>query len=243
MGDHEEVALLRTSRAAVLTLATGGALWLLAAPALAHVEVSAKPAQAGAANAVVTFEAEGESTTSGITGVRIQLPAGLTADQVKLAGAPSGWKLTAASGVVTISGPALKASEDAEYSVRIGKLPDARQLVFKTIVNYSDGHKDSWIEEGTGGESEPDNPAPVLRLAAAAPTTAAPTTAAPTTAPTTTPPAPTTAAPTAAATTAAAPVSDDGDGGSTALGVVVGIVAVLAVAGGVLYVLRRRAAS
>jgi uncharacterized protein YcnI len=222
------------SRPVVVALATGGALWLLATPALAHVEVSAKPARAGASDAVVSFDAEGESTTSGIVGVRIQLPPGITDDQVTLDDAPTGWKLTSGDGVVTIKGPALKPGGDAEYAVRIAELPNAKQLVFKTVVTYADGHKDSWIELDTSSEGEPENPAPVLKLAPAAAATPA--------TPSTTPVAPTTtAAPTAAATTAAAAAQeDDGDGLSTALGVVVGIVVVLAIAGAVAYVIRRR---
>jgi hypothetical protein len=221
------VSRTRTAgRAAAVLLAAAAATVLLAAPALAHVEVSAKPAQAGARDAVVTFDAEGESTTAGITGVRIQLPAGISASQVTLGSAPAGWRLTTPQGVVTIAGPALAPSRNAVYSIRVAQLPASRQLVFKTIVAYSDGHVDRWIDLPTGGEADPPNPAPVLSLAPAAPTTAAPTTTA--AAPTT--PETTTAAPSAAPTTAAA--SSD-NGLSRGAGLVIGVVAVVVVIGGV----------
>ena len=224
------VSRTRTAgRAAVVLLAAAGATVLSAAPALAHVEVSAKPAQAGARDAVITFDAEGESTTAGITGVRIQLPAGISSSQVTLGGAPAGWRLTTPQGVVTIAGPPLAPSRNAVYSIRVAQLPASRQLVFKTIVAYSDGHVDRWIDLPTGGEADPPNPAPVLSLAPAAPTTAAPTPAGPTTAPTS-PAAPTTAAPSAAPTTAAA--SSD-NGLSRGAGLVIGVVAVVVVIGGV----------
>ncbi|HEX6755197.1 MAG TPA: DUF1775 domain-containing protein [Mycobacteriales bacterium] len=223
------VSRTRTAgRAASVLLAAAGATVLLAAPALAHVEVSAKPAQAGARDAVVTFDAEGESTTAGITGVRIQLPAGISSSQVTLGSAPAGWRLTTPQGVVTIAGPALAPSRNAVYSIRVARLPASRQLVFKTIVAYSDGHVDRWIDLPTGGEADPPNPAPVLSLAPAAPTTAAPTTAGPTTAPAS-PAAPATAAPSAAPTTAAS--SDNGL--SRGAGVAIGVVAVVVAIGGV----------
>jgi periplasmic copper chaperone A len=59
------------------------------------------------------------------------------------------------------------------------------------IETYSEGMIVRWIDETQPGQPEPDHPAPILRLAAAAPGTAPTTTAAP--APTTTAPAPTSA--------------------------------------------------
>ena len=231
------VSRTRTAGRAAVVLLAAGATVLLAAPALAHVEVSAKPAQAGARDAVVTFDAEGESTTAGITGVRIQLPAGISASQVTLGSAPAGWRLTTPQGVVTIAGPALAPSRNAVYSIRVAQLPASRQLVFKTIVAYSDGHVDRWIDLPTGGEAEPPNPAPVLSLAPAAPTTAAPTTT--TAAPTT--PATTTAAPTPAPTSAAGAPAAGGDGGGNA-GIWIAIAAAVALVAGVgTYLARRRA--
>ena len=50
---------------------------LAAGPALAHVEVEAAPARALATDALLTLTAEAESGTAGISGLRIQLPAGL----------------------------------------------------------------------------------------------------------------------------------------------------------------------
>lgn len=222
------------ARAAAVTAIAAGSLWLLASPALAHVEVSAKPAQAGAKNAVVSFDAEAESNSSGIAGIKIQLPAGISAGQVSLVSAPSGWTMTTPQGVLTLTGKALPVKRNATYAIRVAQLPSpARTLVFKTIVSYTDGHDDSWIELPGGGELA--SPAPVLSLAPAAPTTVPTTvpatTAAPATvAPTPTAAPPTTAAPTPAPSTAAAADTDDGGPGAGLwIGIAVAVVVVVGV--------------
>ena len=184
-----------------------------AAPASAHIEVSGKPAQAGATNAVITFDCEAESQTAGITGVKVQLPAGIGPTDVALVSGPSKWRLTRDATTYTVSGPALPAGEHATYAVRIAQLPAVRSLAFKSIQSYSDGRQDSWIELPAAGGGEPDMP-PVLALAPAA---AAPTTTAPaTTAPTTTAPATSAPANTPSTSPAAAQDTSD-DGGNLAI--------------------------
>jgi len=185
-----------------------------AAPASAHIEVSGKPAQAGATNAVITFDCEAESQTAGITGVKVQLPAGIGPTDVALVSGPSKWRLTRDATTYTVSGPALPAGEHATYAVRIAQLPAVRSLAFKSIQSYSDGRQDSWIELPAAGGGEPDMPAPVPALAPAA---AAPTTTAPaTTAPTTTAPATSAPANTPSTSPAAAQDTSD-DGGNLAI--------------------------
>ncbi|MFD9108568.1 DUF1775 domain-containing protein [Streptomyces bottropensis] len=68
-----------------------------------------------------------------------------------------------------MKGPALKAGEDAEYSVVVRQLPDAKELAFKTLQTYSDGKIDRWIELGEADAGGHGNEAPVLKLKAAAP--------------------------------------------------------------------------
>ena len=209
-------------------LAAGAVVILgaLAGPAFAHIEAEAEPAQAGAANAKITFTAESESQTAGITGLRVQLPAGIAPADVKLASGPTGWRLSATADGYEVSGPAVRAGEDAVYAITIAKLPDnATTVLFKSIQRYSDGHEDAWIQEPTPGGAEPDNPAPAITLAAGAGSaTSAPATSA----------APTSAAPTNAAS---APASD----GGTPIGLWIGIIAaVVVVGGGIAFWLRRR---
>ncbi|WP_433203929.1 DUF1775 domain-containing protein [Dactylosporangium sp. CS-047395] len=202
-------------------------LALTAAPASAHVAVKADKAQAGATDVTITFSAEAESSKAGIASVKVALPAGIAPADVSLASGPSGWALAADADGFTVSGPALAAKKDAEYAVKVAKLPaDATELAFKTLVTYTDGKVDRWIDAaGT------DNPAPVLKLAAAAPGAQAPTSAVSSVAPTSEAATPTTAA-AAPITTAADAANDEADSSATpwivlAVVVVVGLLAVL----------------
>ena len=194
-----------TVRRCAVVLVAGAAVLLSAAgPALAHVEVEAAPARALATDALLSMTAEAESRTAGIVGVRIQLPAGLVPTDLRLASGPPGWRLTGSGNVVTVRGAALPVGRSLRLGIRVRQLPAGEQLVLKTVQSYADGRQDAWIEVPSTSVPDPDQPAPVVRLQAAAPgatpvpraTTPAPTTAAPTT-----------AAPTAPTITAVAPSS------------------------------------
>lgn len=204
----------------VVLVASAAVLALTAAPASAHVEVKADKAQAGATDVTITFSAEAENSKAGIASVKVALPAGIAPADVSWVSGPTGWALTADADGYTVAGPALATKKDAEYAVKVAKLPaDATELAFKTLVNYTDGKVDRWIDAaGT------DNPAPVLKLAPAA------TPAAPSVAPTSAQPVATTNA--APATTGADAANDEADSSATpwvvlAVVVVVGLAAVL----------------
>ncbi len=64
-------------------------------------------------------------------------------------------------------GAAIKPGQFQEFDVALGPLPDSGQMVFKALQTYSDGNVVRWIEEPTTDGSEPEHPAPVLKLAAA----------------------------------------------------------------------------
>jgi uncharacterized protein YcnI len=208
-------------RCAVVLAAGAAVLAALAGSAAAHVEVEAQPARALATGAVITMTAEAESTTAGIAGVRIQLPAGLVPADFTLAAGPAGWRASGAQQVLQVRGPALPVGRDLRLSLRVRQLPAARRVVLKTIQSYGDGRQDSWIEVPEAGAPEPDSPAPVLQLAAAAagatplpretPGTPGPTTAAPAT-----------AVPTSAAPTVSPAAAENDGGGSNAIWVFVG---------------------
>ncbi|MEU9760004.1 YcnI family protein [Streptomyces sp. NPDC047985] len=56
-----------------------------------------------------------------------------------------------------------------QFPLSIGQLPeDADQLVFKAIQTYDNKEVVRWIEEPKDGAAEPESPAPVLKLTAAA---------------------------------------------------------------------------
>jgi len=172
-------------RIAAAVLAGLAATLAFASVAAAHVEVEAEPAVAGATDAVVTFTAEAESPSAGIASVRIVLPSGLAPADVTLDKAPRGWRFARTGDGYTVRGTPLRQGVEAVHSVRVARLPDADELVFKAIVTYSDGTLDRWIEAPTAANPSPDNEAPVLALSPAPTTSAAavptPTPAQPTT--------------------------------------------------------------
>ncbi|WP_436846057.1 DUF1775 domain-containing protein [Streptomyces shenzhenensis] len=233
----------RTVRRAVLTGAAAMTATLaLAGPASAHAEVEADKAQALATDVTLVFVSEAESDSAGFTELRVVLPEGIAPADVALDDAPQGWKLTAANDGYTVGGPALEPGVDAEHSIKVTQLPNAKELAFKTVETYSDGRISRWIELPTGGK-EPEQPAPVLKLTAAAPGAASlapsPTESAP--------PSPTASATESTVATAGsksdAAAAQDDQNGST--GVLIGsVLAGLALLGGGVWVLvRRRSAS
>jgi len=207
----------------------------LAPPAAAHTGVTVEPAVAGARGAVATFTAEAESKSAGVTSLRVVLPPGLVPADISLVEAPAGWALGMDAEAYLIAGPALPAGQNLRHRVRIRQLPNVPVLVFKVLQTYSDGRTDRWIEEPSAANPNPDNPAPTVRLQAAAPGTvfesASPS------APPSTPsgPAPPVLAP---ATGEVAPPAEDSGRTLVWLVVTVLLAAAVLVAGGV-YIRRR----
>lgn len=212
------------------------AVLLTAVPAAAHTEVEADKAQALAENVTVTFHAEAESDTSGIKEVRVVLPEGIAPADVSYGKGPKGWKFAVGKDGYTVGGAELKTGTSAEYSIVVRQLPDAQEVPFKTLQTYGDGHVDRWIELDENGE----NPAPTLKLKAAAPgakpvspSPSAPESPAPT-------PTPTPAQTTPKTSPQAADTQKDDDGGLSA-GAWTGIGAgILVAAAAVVFAVRRR---
>jgi hypothetical protein len=152
-----------TSRLAAAVLGVVAALaW--SGIGFAHVDVEANPDIAGSTDAVVTFTAEAESTSAGISAVEVALPAGITAQDIALNKAPAGWTLATTANGYRVSGAALPQGEEAQHSIIVTRLPNVNELVFKTLVTYSNGDVDRWIEEKSTANPNPENPAPVLTL-------------------------------------------------------------------------------
>ncbi|MEV6171838.1 DUF1775 domain-containing protein [Streptomyces sp. NPDC051954] len=237
----------RAGRRFVLTGAVAlTAVLALATPAAAHAEVEADKPQALAENVTLSFVSEAESASAGFAALRVVLPEGIAPTDVTLDEAPKGWKLKATDDGYTVGGPALKTGVDAEHKIKVRQLPDEKELAFKTVETYSDGEVSRWLELPTGGD-EPEQPAPVLKLEAAAPG-AKPVSPSPTA---TESAAPSTAAPTPSAevtepdTSAAAEdtATDADDGMSSGVLVAVIVIALLVLGGGAWWLVKRRGAA
>jgi Domain of unkown function (DUF1775) len=161
---------VRAAVAGLAALATLG----VATPALAHTQATIDNPQAGAVNAVLSLDAEAESDTAGIRMLSVTLPTGITPAQVSVVSAPGGWTFTRTTDGFTVAGSALPTHTDAKASLRIAQLPTtASTLAFKTLVTYSDGQVQRWIEVPASGAPEPPDPAPTVGLRPAAATTSA----------------------------------------------------------------------
>ncbi|GIM93345.1 YcnI family copper-binding membrane protein [Paractinoplanes toevensis] len=187
-------------RSALGAAVVGGLTLALAAPASAHVTVNPNTATAGGYTKV-TFRVPNETDNTNTTKVEINLPADKPVASVSLKPV-QGWtaeavrsklatpikahdtEITEAVSKITWTaqpGSEIKPSQFQEFDVSLGPLPESGQLVFKALQTYSDGTIVRWIDEPTTDGSEPEHPAPVLKLAAATdtPAAAAPAAAAP----------------------------------------------------------------
>ncbi|TLS40291.1 DUF1775 domain-containing protein [Streptomyces montanus] len=158
-------------RLGALTAVVLAAAVATAGPASAHAEVEADGARALAQNVALTFSAESESDSAGISKLEVILPEGITPSDITYKEGPKGWKLAPTSRGYTVSGQKLAVGEDAEYVVTVRQLPDAKSLAFKTLQSYNDGKVDRWIElnDSGGDEHGHGHPAPRLELKPAAP--------------------------------------------------------------------------
>ena len=184
---HVQSGLPRRTLAA-LTL-TAAAVLTLAGPASAHVTVAADDGTRGAEDAILTFRVPNEEDAATTTKVEIAFPSKDPIASVKPAQVP-GWTVsttqvkfsppittddgTISSGVGTVTytadkgTPGIPAGGFGAFPILVGPLPDAASVAFPTVQTYSDGTKASWIEPVLEGQDMPENPTPVLDLAAKA---------------------------------------------------------------------------
>jgi uncharacterized protein YcnI len=178
---------LRVSTLAVTTVAFVG---VAAGTASAHVTVHADNATSGASDVAVTFRTPNEMDNASTTKLDVFFPAATPLLGVLVQQHP-GWTakatttklakpVTTDDGTITeavsevvwtadSAADALQPGQSGDFVVTAGQLPDAKSLTFKALQTYSNGKVVRWIEIAAPGAAEPDNPAPVLDLAAAAP--------------------------------------------------------------------------
>jgi uncharacterized protein YcnI len=179
-------------RAGVVAGAAAAFTLAIAAPASAHVTVSANTATQGG-YAKVTFRVPNETDNTDTTRIEVNLPMDTPVASVSLKPV-AGWTATMAKAKLATpikahdselteavskitwtagAGAAIKPGQFQEFDVSLGPLPRANQMIFKALQTYSDGNVVRWIDEPPAGGAEAEHPAPVLKLAAATTSSAA----------------------------------------------------------------------
>ncbi|MFD7991748.1 YcnI family copper-binding membrane protein [Streptomyces mexicanus] len=176
----------KTSRLVTVGALSGTAVLALSVPAFAHVTVQPEGTATKGGYAVVDFKVPNERDNASTTKVEVNFPTDHPLASV-MPQPMNGWKIDITKSKLakpvqmhgeTISEAVTKVTWTADgdgiepgffqkFPVSVGQLPeDADQLVFKALQTYSDKEVVRWIEVPRKGQAEPDNPAPVLELAA-----------------------------------------------------------------------------
>ncbi|CAA9296771.1 MAG: Conserved membrane protein in copper uptake, YcnI, partial [uncultured Friedmanniella sp.] len=182
----------RRPRWAAFALAalTGGLLLSpLALPAAdAHVRVVTDGTATAGGYGVLTFRVPNESDEASTTTVSVQLPQDTPFSSVRTRPVP-GWRaslesadlpspvevggamLTEAPRVVTWTtrgDAAIGPAEYQDFALSVGPLPAPGEVLLPATQTYSDGEVVRWDEPVPASGEEPEHPAPVLVVAAAA---------------------------------------------------------------------------
>ncbi|WP_405824200.1 YcnI family protein [Streptomyces sp. NBC_01390] len=173
-------------RAGVVTGLTAAGVLAAAGAAFAHVTVHPESYPKGATDGVLSFRVPNEEDSATTTKVQVFLPtdhpvlgvlvtpeagwtAKVTTTKLKTPIKTDDGTITDAVSEITWSGGRIRQGEYEDFDVAFGQLPDSTdQLAFKTLQTYSDGNVVRWIETAQAGQDEPENPAPTLKLTAAA---------------------------------------------------------------------------
>lgn len=184
------------SRRAAATLATTGLLLAIPVAAQAHVKISPDTAQAGS-YATLDVRVPTEKANASTTKVEVDLPTDHPFSYASYQPVP-GWsaKITTsklvkpvktADGTITEAptkivwtasqGAAIKPGQFQQFPVSLGVVPDVPSVSFKAIQTYSDGSVVKWVDPTVAGKAEPEHPAPVLTIGAAADASSTPSSA------------------------------------------------------------------
>ncbi|PWI44712.1 YcnI family protein [Streptomyces sp. ICBB 8177] len=168
-------AVLTGGLAAATVLAGAGA-------AFAHVTVHPDSYPRGSEDGTITFRVPNEEDHADTTKVDVYFPAGQPIPSVLVSPVP-GWTaqvksvdlktpiktddgdITTAVSEIVWTGGRIAPGQYQDFTVAFGQLPTSgKELVFKALQTYSDGDIVRWIDEQQPGQSEPEHPAPTLKL-------------------------------------------------------------------------------
>ncbi|MFJ5048047.1 YcnI family protein [Streptomyces sp. NPDC088719] len=179
---------MKLSRIALAGGVAASTVLLIAGPAAAHVSVQPVGEAAKGGYATLNFKVPNERDQASTVKLEVNFPADHPLSSVTPQAVP-GWKIDISKSKLdkplevhgkkiteAVSKVTWTADEGEiapgyfqQFPVSVGALPeDADQLVFKAIQTYDNKEVVRWIEEPTAGGEEPDSPAPVLKLTAAA---------------------------------------------------------------------------
>lgn len=179
---------MKVSRLAASGALAGAAVLALSGPAFAHVSVQPEGAAAKGGYAVVDFKVPNERDNASTTKLEVTFPADhplssampepmdgwkikVTKTELAKPLEVHGKKITEAVSKITwtADGKGIEPGYFEKFPVSVGALPeDADELVFKAVQTYDNKEVVRWIEVQQDGQEEPENPAPVLTLSAAA---------------------------------------------------------------------------
>ncbi|MFF3437513.1 YcnI family protein [Streptosporangium sp. NPDC002721] len=168
-------------RLAAVAAGTTALTLALALPALAHVTINPGTAVQGGFTKVA-FRVPNERDDASTTKLEVAFPTDHPLAFVSVKPVP-GWdvkvvegklpkpvtteygELTEAVTKVTWSGGKIEPGQFQEFEVSMGALPtDTDQLVFPATQTYSGGEVVKWADEPKADGSEPERPAPTLKL-------------------------------------------------------------------------------
>ncbi|WP_046727547.1 YcnI family protein [Streptomyces humi] len=235
---------MKASRFAAVTAVAGTAVLAVSSPAFAHVSVQPEGTAAKGGYAVIDFKVPNERDNASTTKVEVTFPADHPIASV-MPQPMAGWKIDVTKSKLAkplemhgekigeavtkvtwtaSDGKGIEPGYFQKFPLSVGALPEnTDELVFKALQTYSDKEVVRWIEVQQKGQEEPENPAPVLTLSAAADDHHGSTTAEDT------------AAETAAKTETTASDDAGSSGGSDTTARVLGVVGIAVGAAGVAY--------
>ncbi|WP_250739133.1 DUF1775 domain-containing protein [Streptomyces sp. G1] len=148
-----------------------GALFLLAGTASAHVRVFADGAKQESP-ATLRFRVPSEKADATTVRIDVTLPQGVMTTAIPPATGWKGEEIASPGGGTHVmwtamAGNELKPDEHRYFDVQVGPLPKEASIAFDVAQTYSDGSVVNYNERQRGPE-EPEFPAPVLVLDAAA---------------------------------------------------------------------------